>query len=59
MLQYNTPTSKITLTQPIDITPMQVLIAVDVADTEQKYVQLGTELDYSMGRQTITAVEKK
>ena len=59
VLQYNTPTSKITLTQPIDINPMQVLIAVDVASTEQKYVQLGTELDYSMGRQTITAVEKK
>ena len=59
VLQYNTPTSKITLTQPIDINPMQVLIAVDVVSTEQKYVQLGTELDYSMGRQTITAVEKK
>ena len=59
VLQYNTPTSKITLTQPIDITPMQMLLAVDVASTEQKYVQLGTELDYSMGRQTITAVEKK
>ena len=43
----------------MNINPMQVLIAVDVADTEQKYVQLGTELDYSMGRQTITAVEKK
>ena len=59
VLQYNTPTSKITLTQPIDITPMQMLLAVDVVSTEQKYVQLGTELDYSMGRQTITAVEKK
>ena len=59
VLQYNTPTSKITLTQPIDINPMQVLIAVDVANTEQKYVQLGTELDYSMGRQTITPVEKQ
>ena len=59
VLQYKTPTSKITLTQPIEITPMQMLRAVDVADKTQKYVQLGTELDYSMGRQTITAVEKK
>ena len=59
VMQYQTPTSKITLTQPIEITPLQMLRAVDVNDKTQKYVQLGTELDYSMGRQTITAVEKK
>ena len=59
VLQYRTPTSKIKLPQPIEIAPYQIIYGVDVDSPSQKYVQLGTEIDYSMGRQTITAVEKK
>ena len=56
--QYSTPTKKITLTLDDDIKPFQKLFGVDVEALNVGYVQLGTEIDYSMGRQTITAVQK-
>lgn len=56
--QYGTETKKITLTLPDEITPMQRLLGVDVENPTTGYVQLGTEIDYRMGRQTITTVEK-
>lgn len=56
--QYSTPTKKITLTLDDGIKPFQKLFGVDVEALNVGYVQLGTEIDYSMGRQTITAVQK-
>ena len=56
--QYQTPTKKITLPLPIEITPFQKLYGVNVDDASEGYVQLGTEMDYRMGRQTITSVQK-
>ena len=58
--QYSTPTKKMTLPLPIDITPLQKLYGVNVEEgkTYEGYVQLGTELDYRMGMQTITCVQK-
>lgn len=57
--QYNTPTAKISLTLSDDIAPFRKLFAVDVDDQSQAFVQLGTEIDYHMSRQTMTCVEKK
>ena len=57
--QYNTPTSKISLTLSDTIPPFQKLYAVDVDDQEQGFVQLGTEIDYHNSRQKMTCVEKK
>ena len=59
VLQYNTPTSKISLTLSDSIAPFRKLYSVDVEDQTQGFVQLGTEIDYHESRQTITAVEKK
>lgn len=56
--QYSTQTKKISLTVDSEIKPFQRLKGVDVDNLNNKYVQLGTEIDYRMGRQTITAVEK-
>ena len=56
--QYSTPTKKITLTLDDGIKPFQKLFGVDVDNLNIGFVQLGTEIDYSMGRQTITAVQK-
>ena len=56
--QYSTPTKKITLTLEEGIKPFQKLFGVDVDNVNIGYVQLGTEIDYRMGRQTITAVQK-
>ena len=56
--QYSTPTRKITLTLDDDIKPFQKLFGVDVENEGRGYVQLGGEIDYRMGRQTITTVEK-
>lgn len=58
--QYSTPTKKMTLPLPIDITPLQKLYGVNVEEgkTYEGYVQLGTELDYRMAMQTITCVQK-
>ena len=56
--QYSTPTKKITLTLTDTIKPFQRLLGVDVDNPSHAYVQLGTEIDYRMGRQTITAVQK-
>lgn len=57
--QYNTPTAKISLSLSDEIPPFQKLFAVDVEDTSQGFVQLGTEIDYHMSRQRMTCVEKK
>ena len=59
VLQYNTPTSKISLTLSDEITPFQKLFSVDVDDQQQGFVQLGTEIDYHNSRQKMTCVEKK
>ncbi len=59
VLQYQTPTSKISLTLDDGIPPFQKLFAVDVDSQSQGYVQLGTEIDYYNSRQTMTCVEKK
>lgn len=56
--QYSTQTKKITLTLPDTISPISKMRGVDVDNPNIAYVQLGTEIDYSMGRQTITAIEK-
>ena len=56
--QYSTQTKKITLPLGIDITPMQRLVNVDVENPSIGYVQLGTEMDYRAGKQSITCVEK-
>jgi len=56
--QYSTQTKKITLTLGSNISPMQRLVGVDVENQGIGYVQLGTEIDYAMSRQTITTVEK-
>lgn len=57
--QYNTPTSKISLTLSDDIAPFRKMYSVDVDDQSQGFVQLGTEIDYHNSRQTMTCVEKK
>jgi len=57
--QYQTPTKKMVLPLTIDITPLQKLFGVNVDDSEEGYVQLGTELDFRTGTQTITAVQKE
>lgn len=56
--QYSSPTKKFTLSLDEEITPFQKLYGVDVENPNVGYVQLGTEVDYRMGRQTITAVQK-
>ena len=56
--QYSTQTKKITLPLSVDITPMQRLVGVDVENLETGYTQLGTEIDYRVGVQRITCVEK-
>ena len=57
--QYSTPTKKITLTLPDTINPMNKLKGVDVDNPNVGYVQLGTEIDYVNGNQTITVIEKE
>ena len=56
--QYSTRTKKITLPLSCDISPLQRLTGVDVDNPSIGYVQLGTEMDYRTGTQTITSVEK-
>ena len=56
--QYSTPTKKFSLTLPIDVDPTQKLLGVDVENPNVGYVQLGTEMDFAMGRQTIKVVQK-
>ena len=56
--QYSTPTKKMTLPLPIDIDPFQKLYGVNVEDLNEGYVQLGTDMDFRMAMQTITAVQK-
>lgn len=57
--QYSTPTKKITLTIDSDINPFQKIVGADVDNPNTGYVQLGTEIDYRMGRQTMTIIEKE
>lgn len=56
--QYRTPTKKFTLPLTINISPLQKLYGVNVENSNEGYVQLGSEMDYRMGRQTITVVQK-
>ncbi len=57
--QYSTSTKKITASLGLDITPFSKIKAIDVYEPTQGYVEIGTEIDYGMGTQTITMVEKK
>ena len=56
--QYSTQTKKINLTLDTDIPPFQKIFAVDVDNQTKGYTQLGTSIDYRMGRQTMTYIEK-
>lgn len=56
--QYGTPTKKITLTLDSSIKPFQAIRGADVDNLDDKYVQLGTEIDYRMARQTMTIIQK-
>ena len=57
--QYSSPTKRITMTLPIDISPLDKVKGIDVEDLNAYYVQLGTEIDYRTDRQTITYLEKE
>lgn len=57
--QYSTPTKRISLTLNTGIKPFQRLLGVDVENPTIPYVQLGSEIDYRKGRQTITTIEKQ
>lgn len=56
--QYSTQTKKINLTLDTDIPPFQKIFAVDVDNQSKGYTQLGSSIDYRMGQQTMTYVEK-
>lgn len=57
--QYSTPTKKITGTFDYTFTPFDLITNLDVDYPTKKFVQLGTEINYANGSQTITYVEKK
>jgi hypothetical protein len=60
VLQYNTPTKKITHSLPIEgITPFDKISGLDVARKGATFMQLGTELDYEVGIQKITYIQCK
>lgn len=56
--QYSTQTKKINLTLDTDIPPFQKIFAVDVDNQTKGYTQLGSTIDYRMGQQTMTYIEK-
>lgn len=56
--QYSTQTKKISLTLDTDIPPFQKIFAVDVDNQTKGYTQLGSSIDYRMGQQTMTYIEK-
>lgn len=60
VMQYSTPTKKISHTLPLDgFTPFDRLAALDVTIPETSFMQLGTEIDYSRSIQKITYIQCK
>ena len=57
--QYSTPTKKITLTIPNNISQIQKIYGADIDNPSDGYVALGTEIDYLYDKQTITLIQKK
>lgn len=57
--QYSTPTKKITLTIPNNISQIQKIYGADIDNPNDGYVALGTEIDYLYDKQTITLIQKK
>lgn len=59
ILQYQSPTKKITHSLPISITPFDRMFGIDITESNTAYMQLGTEIDYSRGVQKITYIQTK
>lgn len=60
VLQYSTPTKKISHSLPIDgITPFDRITALDISSKNASFMQLGTEIDFAMGMQKITYIQCK
>lgn len=58
--QYDTQTKKIGITLPINsITPFDRMVGLDVRETTDKYMQLGTEINFARGNQRITYIQCK
>lgn len=57
--QYSTSTKVIKASLGLDISPFSKIKAIDIYEPNQGYTQVGTEIDYEMGTQTITMIEKK
>lgn len=57
--QYSTQTKKLNMTLGIENKPFQMVVGADVDKPSNKFVELGTMIDYQYDRQTITYVEKK
>ena len=57
--QYSTSTKEIKASLGLDISPFSKIKAIDIYEPNQGYTQVGTEIDYEMGTQTITMIEKK
>ncbi|MBO7323331.1 MAG: hypothetical protein J6U51_07100 [Bacteroidales bacterium] len=56
--QYSKQTKKISITLPVSITQFTRLENLDVDNPNDKYVILGSEIDYHNGEQRITAIKK-
>lgn len=60
VLQYQTPTKKITHSLPIDgITPFDRIGGLDISNEATAFMALGAELDYANGIQRITYIQTK
>lgn len=60
VLQYQTPTKKITHSLPFDgITPFDRITGLDVTRPTSSFIQLGTEIDYARSIQRITYIQTK
>ena len=57
--QYSSQTKTIQATLGLNYTPFTKVYGIDVYEPNQGYCQTATEIDYRMGRQKITLVEKK
>ncbi len=57
--QYGSSTKKISATLDMDATPLTIVYGIDVDRPTQRFVPLGTEIDYKMQSQNITLIELK
>lgn len=57
--QYSTPTKKLTYTLNTDLSLLDVYQGMDFENSEARYVQLGTEIDYKNNQQIMELVELK